>query len=347
MKNKKKQMLTTFIREDNDISSRRPSDFTSMLAVAAVLAVINLMSVYYYGLRALFMALITTGVCWGADIICLIMRKKNLHIHDISPIVTGLTISAMMPASVPYTVAAAAAVFAICIAKHPFGGHGYELFSCAAAGYAFAELSYPQAVLMYPKPMTMLPFDNIIDTQLYSSFTKNSMVSGTVTYSDLELMIGKFPGPMGCTFIVLIMVSVLVLICGRAVSGRFFFSELFIVLLWQLFTGGLTGVKITAVGGMLLFGIAFLSCDNSVIPKKKTERVIFGIISGLLIIAVSEISALENPVVYASLIAAPVSRLTGGVGTYLGRKKRAKSIFGAESEINETIAMIGDDADEK
>lgn len=128
-------MLTTFVRNDGAALDGRPADFGAMAYMLTVLIVLNLMAVYYYGVRALLVALTAVGTCLAADIVCLIFRRKPLHIHDISAAITGLTLSAMLPASVPYTVAAGAAVFAVCIAKHPFGGHGHEIFNCAAAGY--------------------------------------------------------------------------------------------------------------------------------------------------------------------------------------------------------------------
>lgn len=336
------QMLTTFVRQDNTLTDNMPDDFASMCCIGAVLMILDLMAVYQYGIRALLVTAVCVAVCWSADAMCLMLRHRPLHIHDLSAVVTGLTISAMLPASVPYTIAAAASVFAVCAAKHPFGGHGCEIFNCAAVGYIFAELSYPSSVLMYPKPMTELPLSNYIDTVLYSSFSKTSMVADSSMYSDFELVIGSFAGPMGCTFTVLIFVCAMVLISQRAISGIVFFTELSAVLLWKFAQGGISEVKVSLAGGMLLFGIMILSCDNASGLKSKRERFLFGLLSGLLIIAVSEISTLENPVVYAAVIAAPFSRLAGGIGHRESRRKRAEKIFARQAVTGESIEMIGD-----
>ena len=143
MKKKDPGMLTTFVREVRGEKSRRPDDFGAMVNMLLVLLVTAAMSVYYYGMRAALLCIICVGVCWGLDVLCLIIQRKSLHIHDVSPIITGLAIALMMPASVPYTIAAAACAFAICIAKHPFGGHGKEIVNCAAAAYIFAKLCFP------------------------------------------------------------------------------------------------------------------------------------------------------------------------------------------------------------
>lgn len=342
MKKKEPDMLTTFVRKDGRAESRRPADFGAMVNMLLVLAVTAAMSVYYYGMRAAVLSLLCVGVCWALDVLCLIIRRKTLHIHDISPIITGLTIALMMPASVPYTVAAAACVFAICIAKHPLGGHGSEIVNCAAAGYIFAELCFPQAVLSYPKPMTELPLNNIITEGLYPSFTVSAAHATSALYTDIELLIGNFTGPMGCTFTVLTAVCALYLISRKSISGTVFFTELAMVLAWSMARGGVFRVKTALAGGMLLFGLTVLSADNNIVPKTVPERIFFGIISASVLICTGEISRLENPVVYAAVLSAPFGRLTGKFGELSRRRKRAKSIFGKYADdISETIELTG------
>ncbi len=344
MKSKDRQMLTTFVRNDSAVIDR-PDDFGAMLKMLGVLAVLDMMAVYYYGKRALLVAITAAAVCWAADIFCLVLRRKPLHLHDISAVVTGLAIAAMLPASVPYTVAAAASVFAICIAKHPFGGHGCEIFNCAAAGYIFAELCFPQAVLSYPRPFAPLSAANIVEESLTGSFTSAAMNSSSASYSELELLIGKFPGPMGCTFTVLVIVCAAVLMCSKAISPSVFLTELSAVLLWSFLTDGAFGVITALSGGMLVFGIMFLSCGGTV-PKAMGQRIIFGLASAATIIVISEISNLENPVVYASVIAAPLAHISKRNSGIIQRRKRLRRIFrSAGSDIGETIAMIGDGYD--
>lgn len=337
-------MLTTFVREDTSPRDRRPDDFGAMVNMLLVLSVTAAVSVYYYGLRALICVLLCVGICWGLDVFCLILKKKTLHIHDISPIITGLTIALMLPASVPYTVAASACVFAICVAKHPLGCHRNEIFNCAAAGYIFAELCFPSAVLSYPKPMTELAFDNIVPQTLYPSFTYAASQATSVSISDIELLIGNFTGPMGCTFTVLAAVCALYLVFSRTISGTVFFTQLAVIVGWNMAFGGVFRVKYALAGGMVLFGLSVLFAESSLLPKTIPERFLFGLVSAALLIFADEFSRLENPVVYAAVLSAPFARLTGKFGELVRRRKRVKKIFGKyASDINETIRMTGDE----
>lgn len=322
-------MLTTFVREDTAVSDVRPGNFGAMAAEAAILAVLAAMAVYYYGARAAIVTAVCVGVCLAADTLCLILRRKHLHIHDLSSVITGLTLAVMLPASVSYKAAAAAGLFAVCIAKHPFGGRGHEIVNCAAAGYIFAELSFPRSVLLYPKPFAELPLGNIVSGGLLPSFTRTAAASGTGNYSDLELLIGNFTGPMGCTCTVLVTVCALVLIQQKAISAGAFLGEMAVVLGASFLKSGAAGLKLTLTGGMLVFAAAFLTADTNIAPQKPWARLFYGILAGLLTAAVSQISALENPAVYACIIAAPLGRSIDGLPMMQQRRQRVKNIFGA------------------
>ncbi|MGN0641646.1 MAG: RnfABCDGE type electron transport complex subunit D [Huintestinicola sp.] len=338
MKNKLSALLIDIQRKSSESLtkiSKRPSDFSAMVSQLIVLLVLSVIAVYYYGLRAAAVTAVTVGTCWLLDIICLIIRGKRLHIHDISPVITGLILAMMMPATVPYTVAAAAAFFAVCIAKHPFGGHGCELFSCAAAGYIFASLSFPTQMLSYPQPFSRPELENIVTDTLYSSFTKNMTFATDTNTSDFELLIGNFTGPMGATAIILLIVCAVVLMSRGSISSLVFIYELGTIMVYKLATGGFEAAKLSAAGGMLIFGIMFLTCDPALTPRSNGSCILYGVICGLFVIAIGMVSTVENPVVYASVMGAPFAKLLDRADyserkDSRSRQKRRRDIFGGE-----------------
>ncbi|MCH5349304.1 MAG: RnfABCDGE type electron transport complex subunit D, partial [Oscillospiraceae bacterium] len=135
------------------------SVMTDMLIVLLVLAAV---SVYYYGLRAAAVIILSVFSCWLSDVICLHMRNKKAAEKDISALVTGLTLGLMMSASVPYFAVVIASVFAIVLARHAFGGHGCEIFSAAAAGFLFTSLCFPENMLFYPRPFSGTPLSSMV-----------------------------------------------------------------------------------------------------------------------------------------------------------------------------------------
>ncbi|MCC8042178.1 MAG: RnfABCDGE type electron transport complex subunit D [Oscillospiraceae bacterium] len=311
----------------SDIAEEKNSDFALYVKTAAILLVIAAMSVYYYGLRALIVIVFTTAVCCGADAVCVLFQGKKLHIHDISPFVTGLTLSMMLPASVPYTVAAAAGIFAICIAKHPLSGTGRSIFNPAAVGWIFVSLFFTEDVLKYPRTFTDLDLTNIVTQTLYSPVSPSSGVT------DYELMVGAFAGPMGTTAVVLLAVTAVIMAFAGVISKLSFTFACLPVIVYSMVAGGFNGVKYAVCGDMFLFGLVFLICTDSVRIGTNTGRILHGFIGGLFTVAASALSAAEYPIVYAAVISAPFVPLCDDWGSRISKRlfrKKGDSVVGKE-----------------
>ena len=75
--------------------------------------------------------------------------RRFQDLSDGSAVVTGLLIGLCLPSSTPWFVAALAALIAIALAKHAFGGLGHNVFNPAMAGYAAVLLAYPTLVVEF------------------------------------------------------------------------------------------------------------------------------------------------------------------------------------------------------
>ena len=107
-------------KSDNLISA----DMLIALLIPAVIAV------YYYGIRAVMIIVVSVAVCLLTDMICYKLRGRVRVKAEISTVVTGLTIALMMSAAVPFYAVVTADLFAMIICKHAFGGRGNEIFNC-------------------------------------------------------------------------------------------------------------------------------------------------------------------------------------------------------------------------
>lgn len=328
--------------------SKDKTEFSVMIDMLIVLIMLSVVSVYYYGLRAAAVLAVTVIVCLITDYICIKLRKRDTVQGDISALITGLTLGLMMSASVPYYAAVTAAVFAIAAAKQAFGGHGCEIFSPAAAGWLFAATCFPEGMLTYPKALSDIPMSSLVPEELLAqSFTKAFLGTEASSLSVLDIMVGKFYGPMGTGFFALLVVAAAFLIFRGSVSPLMFLSETLTVGLIALIHYGFEPMSMLYFfsSGMLLFGMLFLSCDFGALPKTKSSRLICGVFTGLLIAMFQFVSHTENAVVYAVIIAAPV-------GTELNRRsvsfaemlKNKKGIFRRTNKplkhVEETLEML-------
>ncbi len=284
------------------------TNFSVMTDMLTVLLIISAMSVYYYGMRAAVVIAVTTGACVVTDFVCCKLRKKEYE-KNISALITGLTLSMMLSASVPYYAAVIAAVFSIVVAKHAFGGYGCEIFNASAVGFLFTSLCFPQNMLTYPKAFSDIPMTSIVSPDLLSSsFTSTFLMTGSADLSVVESLIGKFNGPMGTGFVLIMCVAVVFLILRRSVSAITFFTELAVLVVYALikYDNDMMCVLYFFSSGMLLFGMIFLSCDYSIIPKTRSSRFLYGVVFSLCVIIFCGYSSTENAVIYAVILSSPI-----------------------------------------
>ena len=71
---------------------------------------------------------------------------------DYSALVTAALLAFAMPALTPWWVTASAALFGIVVAKHLYGGLGYNIFNPAMAGYVVALVAFPMHMNLWTAP---------------------------------------------------------------------------------------------------------------------------------------------------------------------------------------------------
>ena len=331
------------------------TEFSIMTDMLIVLLVLAAVSVYYYGLRAAAVIILTCGVCCITDFICVKLRKKETSLNDISALITGLTMSLMMPASAPYFAVTAAAVFAIAVAKQAFGGRGCEIFNAAAAGFLFISLCFPENILTYPLAFENIPFASIVPADILGqSLTRHFITTGTASIGVLDILVGKFRGPMGTGFAAVLAVAAVFLVLRRSVSAVALAAEIIVSGVIAFLCSGFDFMALIYFfgGGMTLFGMIFLSCDYSTMPKTRSSRLVYGIIVGALTALMHFYSGTENAIVYAVIIAAPfVIELDKRALSFAGMLKNKKNIFSRTNKslrhMQETLEILDKNESEK
>lgn len=318
-------------KSDNLISA----DMLIALLIPAVIAV------YYYGVRAAMIIIVSVAVCLLTDAICYKLRGRVKITTDISTVVTGFTIALMMSAAVPFYAVITADLFAIIICKHAFGGRGNEIFNGAAASFLFASVCFPTEMLSYPRPTVHLGLssDELLKTALSQSMSKSVILSNdAVSNSAIDLLIGKFYGPMGTGFIILFIITAVFLMLRRSISAISFCSQFAVITVGTfIFCDFNTKYTLSVLcSGMIVFGMIFLSCDYRTMPKTRSSRLILGVIIGLLTLIFRFYAGAENPIIYAVIIAAPfgieLDRKMISFANMLSKAKNKRSAADSEKE---------------
>lgn len=282
---------------------------TMMRDTLFTLSVLLILPVVQYGVRPIVMAGITMLVCTICEIIFSLIQRKRIAVTDGSSMVTGLIIVMLMPVNAPMWLPCMAAVFAIIVAKMPFGAFGHTPFNPAAAGTAFAALCWPHLMFSYINVNSgLLPSFNDCTGEMVSSpaaVLKNGLKPDIYP---LDMLWGVFEGPLGTTGILIICACGLYLFIKRTanieITASFLLAAALIAAFWpRIACSPLTSIKYELMSGSLLFCSVFMVTDPVTSPGTKPARILYGLICGALAMAFRRFGAYEQGVFFALLIA--------------------------------------------
>jgi len=112
---------------------------------------------YYFGVGLLIQILLALSFAYLFEWLSLLLRKQPLRMFmtDLSAAVTAVLFALSLPPLAPWWCSLIGMLFAIVIAKHLFGGLGYNRFNPAMVGLAVLLISFPR-IFTYWTPPVML-----------------------------------------------------------------------------------------------------------------------------------------------------------------------------------------------
>lgn len=275
--------------------------------VLITLLAIMVMPVYLYGAQTLWLplaAVLTGLVC---ELVCLKLLRRRFSWKDLSWLVTAMITVMLLPATAPVWLPCVSVSIAICVAKYPFGGTGKNIFNPAAVGIAFCALCWPEWVLRYPTPFAT---QGVTDSALIAYSTSPASilrVGGTPKIDIIDVLLGKFAGPMGVTCMIVLGACLLFLFLRRRISPQIVFSTfavlfLFAVLFPRVSSGERASLIYEFCSGAFVFGVIFMANDPATTPKTSGGQVLFGLLLGVLVGLLRRFGAVELTIVYALLL---------------------------------------------
>ncbi len=294
--------------------------------IIITLLAVMVMPVYLYGVHVIY--LLFTGVVTALliDFTCIkLIGGKKFQKYDYSGVVTALVTVMLMPATVPAWVVSVSIAIGICVAKYPYGGTGHNIFNPAAVGVAFCALCWPELVLRYPVPYTTYNFPNTNGVQYALSPASVLRVGGTPKIDFVDVLLGKFSGPLGVTCMIVLFTCMFYLILRKVISKRIVFSALFVVCVFSLLfprviTGQTTSILYELSSGAFIFGIVFMSNDPTTTPKTKNGRIFYGTLIGFFVMMFRYFGQTELEFVFAILLANVFASSCDRYADYLSRK---------------------------
>lgn len=286
-----------------------------MFVFALTLVLPSLGAIYFYGLKALMIIILSTVSAIGFDLLMKWMKKQNLSL-DGSETITGLLLALILPSEIPFYAPIIGSAFAIIVVKHVFGGLGNNIFNPALAARAFLGASWPLFVTAYSEPSKFLSDKWLslnLDNSLITSATPlaKSMI-GTINSIDFSKLadpfIGNISGSIGETSGLLIIIAAIILLFLKIIDWRITLPYVGVVFIGG-FIYGITsnlnpllfGLYYILTGGLLL-GAVFMATDYVTSPSTKPGRWIFGIGCGLFTLLFRIFSQMPEGVCFSILL---------------------------------------------
>ena len=289
-----------------------------------------LLSAWFFGSGVLIQCLLAVFFAICVEALMLYLREKplRLFLFDGSAVVTALLFALCLSPYTPVWVNFSGICFAIIVAKHLYGGIGYNMFNPAMAGYVFVLLCFPVNLTTWSLPAgiadqqaTLLQILSIIFTGPSSLENFDSLSGATTlgwTKSQLSGMFmiteirnsplfGSFAGKGTEWIAVAWLCGGIWLLIQRIIKWEmpvFFIGTVFLISLlfyWYDSSIYLSPVLTLFTGGIML-ATFFIITDPVTASATPRGRIIYVIGIGLLTYIIRTWSAYPDGVAFAVLL---------------------------------------------
>lgn len=143
-----------FVRKEAPYLTPKVDVASIMLQVLVALVPAALAHVWYFGPGIIFNLIVATAVCVGSEALMMRLRGRDpmVALSDYTAIVTAVLLAFALPSLTPWWVTATGSLFAIVVAKHLYGGIGFNVFNPAMAGYVVILVAFPMEMNLWVAP---------------------------------------------------------------------------------------------------------------------------------------------------------------------------------------------------
>lgn len=255
---------------------------------------VALFGTFWYGfLEVLPLILVSYAVGLGIEIA---FAQSRGHEVNEGFFVSGMLIPLIVPVTTPLWMVAIAVAFAVIFGKEVFGGTGMNIVNPAILTRAFLFFAYPQS--MSGDSVWIAENGGAVDsisgaTPLAELTAGSGPLFNGVDLSPLEMMIGNYPGSIGETSVIAILIGAAILLYTGVASWKVMLS----------FIGGgfIMGLILNAFAvnaymelpawehlmlGGFAFGAVFMITDPVTATQTDVGKWIYGFFGGLIAILV-------------------------------------------------------------
>ena len=276
---------------------------TIMRDVLIALAPALLGSVYFFGLRALALTLVSVLACFLFEKLWCRLTKQNDKTYDLSACVTGVLLAFVCPPTIAYWQLILGDLFAIIVVKMLFGGIGKNMFNPALAARAFL-FSWPAAMSTWVK----VGWENqagLLSTA--DAVTAATPLAAMHRYempadSTLDMFLGNVGGCIGETSALLLVYLLVRKVISIRIPAFYIGTVAVLSFLFPMGNDRLSWMAAQVFGGGLMLGAIFMATDYVTSPITKLGQIIYAIGCGVLTVVIRYFGGYNEGVSYAILV---------------------------------------------
>ena len=289
-----------------------------MYTVVVAMVPAMLVSVYFFGLDALRVLVISSLACVFFEwLIQKYLLKGPVTIGDGSALVTGILLAFNVPSNLPTWILIVGAFVAIGMAKMSFGGLGKNPFNPALVGRVFLLISFPVQMTSWPDPKllfgSLASYPDAMGGATPLGFLKEGLKNNTVPElmekmpDMISYVLGFIGGSLGEVSAVALLIGAVYMLAKKVITWHIPFSYVgtvfaFTGILWLVNPDMYIDPVFHLMTGGLILGAFFMATDMVTSPISHMGQVIFGIGIGVITVLIRIWGAYPEGVSFAILI---------------------------------------------
>nr|MBQ8245392.1 RnfABCDGE type electron transport complex subunit D [Oscillospiraceae bacterium] len=279
---------------------------TIMRDVLIALAPAMVMSVVFFGPRALTVTAVSVLACYLFERLYCKITGMDDKSYDLSACVTGVLLAFVCPVTIPYWTIILGAAFAILLVKMLFGGLGRNIVNPALAGRAFM-FSWPVLMSTWVKVgmENAAPVLGSVDVVTAATPLANMHQGILCEESIMELFVGNIGGCIGETSAAALLIGFAYLLWRKVITARiplaYIGTVAVLTFLFPLGNDRIAWMLAQVLGGGLMLGAIFMATDYVTSPVTKLGQIVYGIGCGVLTVLIRYFGGYNEGVSYAIL----------------------------------------------
>ncbi len=262
---------------------------------------------YYFGIRALYLTVVSVAFCVLFEYLWQKTLKKPITVHDGTAVVTGVLLALNVPVTAPWWLVAVGAFVAIIIIKQFFGGTGHNFMNPAMGARAFLLASWPVIMTLWAEPFTtgFVTSADIVSSATPLAMMKSGDIASLPPLSNMFM--GNIAGCLGETCVPALLIGFIYLLVKRVITPTIPLGFILTVgVLSFIFEvsgmSALDSALYAVCSGGLMLGAIFMATDYTTSPITFGGQIIMGIGCGVITFLIRRLGGYPEGVTYAILL---------------------------------------------